>query len=189
MKPLVLASVLTVLVFASGASALEVSDITVADSVTVHSSKLILNGAGLRKVGFVITAKIYVAALYLERKMNDTIEIMADAGPKRLEFIFMRDLMVKEVKEAWTFQFNESVSEKYPELQTDLAQLLTFMESIKEGDKHSFEIEDDVTRFYLNQTLKGQIKGHGFQKAFLSIWIGKKPAQDSLKEALLGQDS
>ena len=40
---------------------------------------------------------------------------------------------------------------------------------------------------YKNGAKKGSIDGHDFKKALFGIWLGKKPADDDLKEGMLGK--
>jgi hypothetical protein len=49
-------------------------------------------------------------------------------------------------------------------------------------------IPDSGTRLTFNGAQKGaDIAGEDFYRALLKIWIGDKPAQDDLKEQLLGK--
>jgi len=49
-------------------------------------------------------------------------------------------------------------------------------------------LPDTGTRLTFNGTTKGaDISGEDFYRALLKIWIGDKPAQDDLKEQLLGK--
>ncbi|MGS0730103.1 chalcone isomerase family protein, partial [Shewanella sp. 0m-11] len=40
---------------------------------------------------------------------------------------------------------------------------------------------------YKNGQAQATIAGEDFRQALLKIWLGKEPAQNSLKEAMLGQ--
>ena len=42
------------------------------------------------------------------------------------------------------------------------------------------------TRVTINQDNKGTIPGDDFNRALLRIWLGEKPADGSLKKAMLG---
>ena len=51
-------------------------------------------------------------------------------------------------------------------------------------------LPDSGTRLTFNGTAKGSdIAGEDFYRALLRIWLGDKPAQDDLKEHLLGKAS
>lgn len=44
------------------------------------------------------------------------------------------------------------------------------------------------TQVWINGTLKGSVAGEDFSQALLKIWLGKKPADADLKEAMLGKE-
>ena len=59
------------------AFAAEVEGVKLADKVQLGGSELTLNGAGVRTRVFF---KVYVGALYLQKKANATEAVLADAG-------------------------------------------------------------------------------------------------------------
>jgi hypothetical protein len=46
---------------------------------------------------------------------------------------------------------------------------------------------DDFTAVYLNGESRGKIAGGPFNAALMRIWLGDKPVQGDLKNALLGR--
>jgi hypothetical protein len=44
------------------------------------------------------------------------------------------------------------------------------------------------TKIYKNSELKGTIPGLEFKKALFAIWLGSNPAQESLKNDMLGKE-
>jgi hypothetical protein len=49
-------------------------------------------------------------------------------------------------------------------------------------------LPENGTRLTVNGQVKGKdIAGEDFYKALLKIWLGNKPVQDDLKQALLGK--
>ena len=170
--------------------ALMISDVKIPDQILMGKKTLVLNGAGVRRAGFAfIKVNVYVAALYLIKKSSEPKQILDSTEPRRMEFTFMRDVIDRDVKEAWNYQFKESVTDKlkYPELPADLKKLTSFMGALKTGEVQAFEMDDTTTRLYVKNQLKGEIIGRNFQKAFLSMWLGEDPAQGNLKDALLGK--
>ena len=51
-------------------------------------------------------------------------------------------------------------------------------------------LPESGTRLTINGQVKGKdIAGEDFYRALLKIWLGNKPVQDDLKQALLGKPS
>jgi hypothetical protein len=42
------------------------------------------------------------------------------------------------------------------------------------------------TRVWINDAQRGTVQGADFQRALLRVWLGNKPADTDLKQALLG---
>ncbi len=42
------------------------------------------------------------------------------------------------------------------------------------------------TSVSINNELQGTVPGHDFNQALLKVWLGDEPADDDLKEAMLG---
>jgi hypothetical protein len=63
-----------------------------------------------------------------------------------------------------------------------------FKDEIKEGDQFTLVANKarGVTA-YKNGQEQATIEGEMFRQALLKIWLGDKPAQKSLKEAMLGK--
>jgi len=56
------------------------------------------------------------------------------------------------------------------------------------GDVLAFDfLSDGSTRVVINNKQKGEIPGVDFQRALLSVWLGENPADDDLKQAMLGR--
>jgi hypothetical protein len=45
---------------------------------------------------------------------------------------------------------------------------------------------DEGTQVWINDMLKGSVPGEDFSRALLKIWLGSKPADAGLKDAMLG---
>ncbi|HSM97702.1 MAG TPA: chalcone isomerase family protein, partial [Gallionella sp.] len=58
---------------------------------------------------------------------------------------------------------------------------------VKEGDVVDLDyFPDSGTQFIVNGVQRGNIAGAVFNRALLMIWLGDKPAQDDLKQEMLG---
>ena len=78
------------------ALAAEVEGVKLADKVRLSDAgpELVLNGAGLRSRAFF---KVYVGALYLQKKAGNTQSVLADSGPKRVAMHMLRDLTAEQL--------------------------------------------------------------------------------------------
>lgn len=170
------------------ASAKTIEGVQVPETKTVSGKNLKLNGAGLRTVKLgPVPVKVYVAAFYAPNALSSEKAVMGSKGPLRFDFTFLRGVNQGQVKEAWNAQFRASASYSYGNLAADQAKFISFFGPLKKGGVESVEIDGNVTRVYDGGTLKGEIAGKDFQKAFLSLWFGSKAVMPELKSALLGQ--
>jgi len=62
--------------------------------------------------------------------------------------------------------------------------------SLKEGDVVMLDyLPGKGTRVTIKGKVKGIIKGKDFNRALLDVWLGNKPADEDLKQAMLGNDT
>jgi hypothetical protein len=63
-----------------------------------------------------------------------------------------------------------------------------FSEPFKNGDIIHLEYTADKgVKVTKNGVVKGTIPGYDFKKALFAIWLGSKPADETLKKGLLGK--
>ncbi|MFZ4774479.1 MAG: chalcone isomerase family protein [Terrimicrobiaceae bacterium] len=171
----------------SFAQALTIEGVTVPPQVNVSGKALPLNGAGLRTVVLlVVPIKAYVAAFYAPAPLRSGQAVLSSPGPLKFTFTFLQGVGQGQVTQAWTTQFQQSVSYSYPGLASDQSAFIAMFGPLKKGGIESVEIEGNITRVYDDGALKGVINGRDFQKAFLSLWFGTNPVMPELKAALLG---
>jgi hypothetical protein len=158
-------------------------------TVAVGGQNLSLNGVGLRKRVFI---KVYVAGLYVGQKSANAAAIVNDKGARRISLRMLRDLGAQSFIDA----FNEGLKNNTPEAQLNAMKpqvdaLVATLKSIgeaKEGDVINFDFTPDGgTRITVNGQPKGSpIPGADFFAAVLRIWLGDKPADETLKKGMLG---
>lgn len=158
-------------------------------AVTLGGQTLNLNGVGLRKRAIF---KVYVGGLYAGQKSTNAAAIVDDKGARRVSLRMLRDV------EAQSFidSFNEGLKNNTPEAQLaamkpQVDALVATLKSIgeaKKGDAINFDYTPDGgTRITVNGQPKGNpIPGADFFSAVLRIWLGDKPADESLKKGMLG---
>ena len=160
-----------------------VGDITLADV------PLQLNGVGLRAVAWV---KGYAAGLYLPRRATTTPQVLALAGPKRLQLRMLVDVDAEEFVKA----FHKGVSRNTPP--ADAARLaermLRFDTQVRTMGK--LRKRDVVDLDFLpgrglqmarNGTARfDAIPGDDLYAALLRCFLGERPADPEMKTGLLG---
>ena len=187
-----LASLMMVLsvMFAAPVNARQLDDVTLPDSVTIDGTDIVLqlNGMGYR-TKFIF--KIYVGGLYTESKVNSRDAVQALKGPKRIALYMVRDEVSREKMTAALYDgFEENTSEKQLEkLQSRLKTFNSYFPDLKAGDViHIDLIPAAGVRVGINGEEKGVIEGADFYTALLDVWLGEEPADDDLKDAMLGEE-
>ena len=178
------------LALAAPAHAAEVSGVKLDDSVTVGGQKLVLNGAGMRQK-FIIN--VYVAGLYLQNKKNTTAEVLAQTTPKRVTLVLQREVSSDEFGQLFIASMNKnSTKEEKAKVisQTGkFGEMFASLDKVKKGDVITLDwIPGQGTVSTVNGKVTGEtLPDLAFYNAVLRIWLGDHPAQDDLKEALLGK--
>lgn len=181
-----LLGILLLLLSSVNAAALEIAGVDVPQSVTVENKVLVLNGAGIRKK-FII--KVYVGALYLPAKRNAVSGILADPGAKRIVMNFLyKEVSAEKLVDGWNEGFAKNNSaQELQALQERINQFNSMFVTVRKGDEIRLDyVPGKGTQVSINNTLKGTVAGEDFSKALLKIWLGSEPADENLKEAMLG---
>jgi Chalcone isomerase-like len=182
----VLAALFFALAFS--AQAIEVKGVKVDETAQVGGNALVLNGAGVRtKMVF----KVYVAALYLTQKQASADSVLSDTGNKRVAMHFLRELSAEKLLHAMDegFEVNNSAAEMTavePQMKA-FRQLMTSAKAVKEGDVILLDYAGQNTTVNLNGKALGTVEGAAFNQALLRVWLGNKPVDAALKNAMLGQ--
>lgn len=167
-----------------------VADIEIADTVS-HSSqstKLVLNGAGIR-TKFIFD--IYIGSLYLKKKRRGASEnaIYKASGEKRISMHFLYDEISKEkLVNGWNDGFKNNLSDnELVKFKDKISQFNDLFIAVKKGDVINLNfIPTTGTRVVINGKSQGLIQGDEFFTALLKLWLGDEPADYDLKEAMLG---
>ena len=184
---LMAALVLLTLAFSHPLRAAEVAGVKVEEKTVLQGKELVLNGAGLRtKVFF----KVYVAALYLPQKTGNAATVLDGNEPVRMNLRLMRDLDADTLYGALNdgLQPNLQAGE-LAGLQPFLDQLSILMKklvSIRSGDTVTLDFTAEGLVVSLNGELRGTVAGSRQARRLLSIWLGSRPVEESLKKSLLG---
>ena len=192
-RPLVTASLLFGLALTpllSTAATVELAGVKLEDRATVAGAPLVLNGAGIR---YKAVFKVYTAGLYLSAKADTPEAVLTAPGPKRLAITMLRDIDSGELGKLFSRGMEDNMdraafSKLIPGV-LRMSQVFSDHKQLREGE--TFVI-DWVPGTGTVLTVKGTVQGEPFKEpeffnALMRIWLGKKPADFGLKDALLGK--
>ncbi|MGE4450287.1 chalcone isomerase family protein [Castellaniella sp.] len=172
------------------ALALTVANVDVPEQQSVAGSNLVLNGAGLRQ-RFVF--HVYVAALYRPQPTKDAEAILNSPEPQMLRLTLLRDINSKALTDALNDGLKANCTEaELKDMADTIAHFEAFMKTGGEGasgDRVDIVFNQGTVSVSFKGKALGEVKDPRFATALLKVWLGAHPAQESLKAALLGQES
>jgi hypothetical protein len=178
------------LLLSTPALAAEVAGVKLDDRVKLGTTELTLNGAGVRTRAFF---KVYAIGLYLPEKRSAADAVLGLKGAKRIHIVTLRDLTAQQFADALVEQITKNHGEAElaalkPAVDEFKATLLA-LNAAPNGTVIDIDFApDDGTRLGVNGQARGKpISGEDFYRALLRVWLGEKPAQGDLKDALLGK--
>jgi len=172
------------------AETVEVANVKYETAVDIAGQKLQLNGAGIR---YKFVVKVYTAALYLTTKASTTQEVLAAHGPKRIHITMLREIDGNELGKLFTkgMEANTPREEFVKSINgvLKLCEVFATRKALVAGDSFSVDYIPGIgSTLMLNgkPLMTEPIKEPEFFTGLLRIWLGDKPADDGLKDALLG---
>ncbi len=177
---------LLTLILTTSAYAVEVAGVNLEPSVTVNGQALKLNGYGLRKKLFI---KVYIGSLYATKRLTTSSAALGDSGDKLIRMNFLHS---KVEKEKILDAFSEGFTNNSPELagSGDVKKFLSlFTSDFMRGDVVDLALAADgtVSASHNGKSL-GTIASTKLAKGVLAIYLGDKPADESLKKGMLGKE-
>ena len=170
--------------------AVEVGGIDMPDTLKNNETSLNLNGAGTREKFFM---DLYVGGLYLKSKTQDANQVLTADETMALRLHIVSGLITSEkMLQATKEGFENSLGDNKNEaIQNKINTFLaTFKDEIKEGDIFEMVyVPNEGVKVYKNAALANTINGMEFKQALFGIWLSETPAQQSLKEDMLGSKS
>lgn len=162
---------------------------TFASTARVAGQELRLNGVGLRAVAWL---KGYAAGLYLPRRASDAEQVLAMAGPKRLQLRMLQTASAMEFVKAFDRGVKRNTAEA--ELPALEARRLRFdaavagIGSVRQGDVVDLDFDPAQGLIFTHngRPVGEPIPGADFYAALLRIFIGSRPTDPELKTGLLG---
>jgi Chalcone isomerase-like len=174
-----------VLLSETSALAVEVAGVNLAPEQTLSGETLRLNGYGIRTKFFF---KIYIGALYTAQPVATTGQAVALSGSKLIRMDFLYE---KVEKEKIVGAFAEGLAKNSPGL-IDTKAVREFLgwfdADFVKGDRVDLVMAGDGTvSASHNGRRLGSINDPGLARGVLLIYLGDKPADDNLKEGMLGK--
>jgi hypothetical protein len=169
----------------SAARAAEVAGAKLDDEIVVAGVPLVLNGAGLRTR---LMLKVYVAGLYVTERTTSADAVIDAKQPRRVHLVMRRAVGADTMWESFNqgIRLNASPAELAalaPRL-AEVEQAFREIGEVAEGDVVDFAADGNGTIRYRGRP-SGPFSGADLSRALLKIWLGAKPVQSDLKEALL----
>lgn len=185
-----LPALLLALALAAGSAAAAPTTTKFDPAVEVQGSKLQLNGAGTR---YRAIFKVYDMALYTTKKVATSGELLALQGPKRLQFVALRELPGTDLGRLFLKGMGENATreqvQRHTLASTRLIEVFSGRSKMMPGESFAMEfVPGKGTTFYILGKPQGDPVGDDeFFSMVLRIWFGDSPADSLLKDALLGQ--
>jgi len=166
----------------------QVGDATLPNQITIEGTDLVLNGAGIREK---VVFDLYAGGLYLKSKSSDAKSIInADETMVIKLDIVSKFVSSSKMTEAVDEGFEASTDDNIGPLEDRIEKFKSFFkdEIVKTNVFDIAYIKGVGSVVYKNGTKIGVVEGMDFKKALFGIWLGEDPADEDLKEGLLGID-
>lgn len=173
----------------ASAATVDVAGVKLEDRVTVAGKPLVLNGAGIR---YKAVFKVYTAGLYVEKRATTPDGLLDQTGPKRMTITMLRDIDSAELGKLFSRGMEDNMEKgSFAKLIPGvlrMSQVFSNHKVLKTGETF---VLDWIPGTGTVLTIKGKVEGEPFKEeaffeALMRIWLGPKPADWALKDALLG---
>jgi hypothetical protein len=164
-------------------------DQTFPGTAKVADTELQLNGVGMR-AAFIY--KVYAAGLYLPKKATSGPDVIAEAGPKRLQVRMLMNGPSDEFAKAFTGGIAKRTPPDRVAAMKDridaFDRTLRTVGDVKKGDVVNLDFTPEVG---LTMTLNGKsygkpVPGADLYAALLGIFVGDRPVDKEMKVGMLG---
>jgi hypothetical protein len=174
------------LFLSTSAFAIDVAGIKMPDTIKAGGQDLVING-GDKRTKFMM--KVYVAALYLKQKSSDAQKIIDADEPMAIKLQITSGLVTADkMRTAIDEGFENSTGGNIAPIKAKIDAFTSVFKEIASGIVYDFVyVPGKGVEIYKNGQMSSTIQGLDFKKALFGIWLCNKPAQESLKEAMLGK--
>lgn len=185
-KRLSLLSLVILLLFVSPASGQVIEGVDLPETLSIGNSQLILNGAGVRTKWFL---DLYVAGLYLDKANDQPGQIITAEQPMAIRLVVTSSMISSSKMENGIRKgFSNATAGHISHLQERIERFIdVFRSPINPGDIFMMSYQPGSgVEILKNGKVVNLIEGLDFKQALFGIWLSEAPAQEKLKQALLG---
>lgn len=124
------------------------------------------------------------AALYLPNCRNAS-DIFS-ASPKRLRFLYQRSIPARAFREASEKYLRINLGSRFDQWRQSFQQFNNHYRDVGEGDYYELVYDNEHgLKLLLNDQVLATLPDQQQASAYFTIWFGKEPFSEDLKEALL----
>ena len=181
------ASLLLTVALTTPAAALTVEGVDVPDTYSAMDTELKLNGPGTRSKWFM---DLYIGGLYVPETIDDGQAIINADEPQAITLHIISGMITSDKMKSATMEgFENTTGGDLAAIKDDVDAFLdVFSEEIKDGDVFDLVyLPGEGVRVLKNGKERATIGDLEFKKALFGIWLSDEPAQEDLKEKMLGQ--
>jgi hypothetical protein len=174
------------LFLSTSAFAVDVVGVKMPDTMKVGGQDLVFNGGNKRTKFFM---KVYVAGLYLKQKSSDAQKIIDADEPMSIRLQITSGLVTPDkMKTAIDEGFEKSTGGNVAPIKAKIDAFTAVFKDLSNGVAYDYTyVPGKGVEIYKNGQMISTIQGLEFKKALYGIWLCDKPAQESLKESMLGK--
>lgn len=172
-----------------GSFAGELYGVKMEDKITLKGQEVVLNGLGLRSVSrFGIKVKVYVAGLYLPKKIKKAEDIYKAKGPRLYKMVFLRNVDSENVEKGWRDGFKKNCQSACDKQKAHLKKFISLMSDMRTDQTmtmtiHEGKMEVDVQG---RKPKTGAFDDKEFIQIMESVLIGPHSPNAELRKGLLG---
>ena len=179
-------SIALALAIAAPSGAIEIEGVKFSDAIRLtgpSETRLRLNGVGLLRYRVVFRG--YVAGLYLPPDVSGR-DALGDVS-RRLELSYFWSIRAEDFANAAMGLLESNIDKGALASLTDRIEILhDAYVDVEPGDRYSLTYQNGGdTELRLNNRLLASVPGADFADAYFGIWLGEKPLDASLRDALL----
>jgi hypothetical protein len=186
LKRLFLFSLVALLLSTAPVAAKTIEGVDLPDTLSEGQSQLILNGAGVRNKWFL---DLYVAGLYLKTAQNQPGPIITADQPMAIRLVITSSMITSsKMEKAVREGFANATAGHLSHLQGRIDRFIdVFHTPVNPGDIYLMIYQPGSgVEIRKNGETSSMVEGLDFKQALFGIWLAETPAQESLKQELLG---
>ncbi|MCB9187130.1 MAG: chalcone isomerase family protein [Flavobacteriales bacterium] len=182
------ASIIALMMALPSQAQVTINGVTLPATLKAGDQSISLNGGGIRKKLFF---KLYVGGLYLSKKSGDANAIINADEAMAVKLQITSGMISSEnMSEAISEGFEKSTGGNVAPLKSKIDKFIdTFKKSeIVEGNVFDIVyVPGTGVQSYKNGQLQSTVEGMDFKKALFGIWLCDEPADEDLKQKMLGK--